>query len=95
MPRKYLRKIGGRPYQNYTVESLNKALNAILKTKISIREASEQYQVPKSTIHDHLKARKSNKIINKPGSPTFLNADQEAKLVQGLIIFIFIDIILY
>ncbi|KAL5244250.1 hypothetical protein ACI65C_011660 [Semiaphis heraclei] len=44
MPRTYVRKVGGRPYQNYNVESLDKALNAILKTNISIRQAAEQFQ---------------------------------------------------
>ncbi|KAL5239134.1 hypothetical protein ACI65C_006544 [Semiaphis heraclei] len=48
MPRTYVRKVGGRPYQNYNVESLDKALNAILKTNISIRQAAEQFQVPRN-----------------------------------------------
>lgn len=86
MPRAYVRKVGGRPYQNYDVESLDKAVNAVLKTNISIRQAAEQFQVPKSTISDYLKAHKSNKIIKKPGTPTALNTDQEEKLVQGLLI---------
>lgn len=86
MPRAYVRKVGGRPYQNYDVETLDKAVNAVLKTNISIRQAAEQFQVPKSTISDNLKAHKSNKIIKNPGTPTALNTDQEEKLVQGLLI---------
>lgn len=77
MPRAYVRKVGGRPYQNYDVETLDKAVNAVLKTNISIRQAAEQFQVPKSTISDNLKAHKSNKIIKNPGTPTALNTDQE------------------
>lgn len=69
MPRAYVRKVGGRPYQNYDVESLDKAVNAKLKTNISIRQAAEQFQVPRSTISDHLEAHKSNKIIKNQVLP--------------------------
>lgn len=66
---------------------MDKAVNAILKTNISIRQAAEQFQVPRSTISDHLKAHKLQiNIIKKPGTPTALNTDQEEKLVQGLLI---------
>jgi len=69
MPRAYVWKVGGKPYQNYDVESLDKAVNAILKTNISIRQAAEKFQVPRSTISDHLKAHKSNNIIKSQVLP--------------------------
>lgn len=72
MLKSYVRKVGVRAYQNYDIESLDKAVNAILKTNISIRQAAEQFQVPRSTISDHLKAHKSNNIIKELGTPTAL-----------------------
>lgn len=40
----------------------------------------------RSAISDRLKARKTNKNINKPITPTFFTTDQEEKLVQGSLI---------
>lgn len=43
MPKTYIWKVGGQPYQNYTIESLNKDIEAIIKIEMSIRDAAEQF----------------------------------------------------
>lgn len=53
---------------------------------MSIRRASEQFLIPKTTLGDYLKVKKSNKTMNKSGAPIILNSEEEDKLVGGLLI---------
>lgn len=43
MPRKYVKKLGGRTYRNYTAEHLQEAVNMVMSRQLSLREASDRY----------------------------------------------------
>ncbi|PSN37911.1 hypothetical protein C0J52_19522 [Blattella germanica] len=55
MVRTYKKVTGGRPYQHYSQDSLNKAVRYVSSGRFTIRQAAEKYQVPNSTISDKLK----------------------------------------
>lgn len=80
MVRNYKRQLGSRPYGDYSVERLNQALADIKSKKRSLREASEFYGIPKSTLGDKIKG-----IHDKnPGRQPVLSADEEANLAHGI-----------
>lgn len=80
MVRTYKKVVGGRSYQNYCSENLEKALHAISSGKVSIRKAAEQYNVPKSTISDKLR----NKHTGQHGGQKCLTDEEERNLALGL-----------
>lgn len=84
MPRTYKKKIGGRPYQNYTESTLYKALEVFLRGGKSIRAVSEQFGIPKSTLSDHIKSMRNQKERRKPGTPTVLTKEEEMFLCDGI-----------
>jgi hypothetical protein len=58
--------------QNCNLEWLLKAVNKVRNGEMSFRQAEETYEVPKSTIADHLKGcSKTNKL----GRPALLTND--------------------
>jgi hypothetical protein len=81
MPRSYKKKVSGRSYQNYDHNIIKNAVDAVRYKKITIRRASEAFEIPKSTICDHLN---TNKMIKKPGGQPIFNTDEESQLVEGL-----------
>ncbi|KAB0805317.1 hypothetical protein PPYR_02287 [Photinus pyralis] len=80
MVRSYKRQLGSRPYQNYSVEVLRAAVADVKSNKKSIREASEFYGIPKSTIGDKVKGTHDK----NPGRQPVLNTDEEANLAHGI-----------
>lgn len=62
MPRAPKNKVGGRAYCNYNPIYLKNALEEIRKGKISIRQASEKYAVPRTTLQDRMKEIHVGKI---------------------------------
>ena len=60
-PKKVLESKGGTPRQHnyrtkYEQSSLEKALEALKQNKdMTVRDAAEEFSVPKSTLHDRLK----------------------------------------
>uniref|UniRef100_A0A915JXH1 HTH psq-type domain-containing protein n=1 Tax=Romanomermis culicivorax TaxID=13658 RepID=A0A915JXH1_ROMCU len=59
-----LKKIRSRAYKNYTVETLQKALD-VCCAGMSFRDSSELYKVSKSTLQHQL----VGKNLNLPGRP--------------------------
>ena len=50
MPRTYKRKLGSREYQNYTSETMEKAVEDILQDRLTLRKASKKYGIPLGTL---------------------------------------------
>ena len=40
----------------WDMENLEKALQDVMDNQMSVRAAAKKYEVPKSTLHDHLKS---------------------------------------
>ena len=69
-------------YKIWNAESMAKAIAAVQKTECTIREASEIYKVPKSTLHDWI----SGKVIHGTCSDPerYLTDTEEIGLVKFL-----------
>ena len=80
MPNNYQRKRGSRAYQNYTDETLSRAIDEIRKGLKSIRKASLTYKIPRSTL--------ANKILHRhkksAGGQTRLSDQCETMIVSAL-----------
>ncbi|KAK9886620.1 hypothetical protein WA026_017543 [Henosepilachna vigintioctopunctata] len=79
MPRNYKRKT----VTKYSLEDLKKAIDDVKTNKLSIGKAAEIYNVPKTTIFDHLK----KPVIKLPraGRKILFTEDQEAELVDYIV----------
>lgn len=80
MPRKYVKKVGGRAYLQYSSESMDAALEAVRKKRYSLREAARTYSIPYSTLHDTLNGRHLQTV----GGQTILTDAQEADLRETI-----------
>lgn len=69
-------------YYNYREDAVERALRDVVNGRLSIREAAERYNVPKSTIHDKYKGKY---LYEKSGRPNALSAPDEANIVAGLV----------
>ncbi|XP_055704459.1 uncharacterized protein LOC129802558 [Phlebotomus papatasi] len=94
MSRKNRRKIGARPYCNYSDELLASVLKAVKDKEISIREAAKRYGIHRNTISNKLKVHegsdideKSLVLLRKPGRQTVL-PEHEEKLICAHIVTI-------
>lgn len=77
MARNPKRKLGSRPYKNYTNEALNEALTKIANGDISILAASKIYKISYGTLHN----KYNGKHIKRPGAPgVFSETDEMAFL---------------
>jgi hypothetical protein len=65
---------------NYNDEDLVEAVKAVKEEGISLRAASERYNVPKSTIKDRMSETHGTKM----GRPPILSPDEEKMLVERL-----------
>lgn len=76
MVRKYERKVGSRPYRNFSEEALAEAISKYKKG--NLMQLSKQYNIPYVTLY-----RKINKLhMNKPGHSTALSQNDEETLVH-------------
>jgi hypothetical protein len=66
----------------YTQAIFEEAFQAVKDKTMSLREAAQHYGVPKTTLIDRLANRYSDKL----GHPTELSKEEEAILVERLII---------
>lgn len=80
MPRMYKKKLGSSAYKQYTDEQLEEAVSQINSDKLSIRQASKKYGIPKSSISYLLKNRTSK---NEHGNRA-LTSVMETELVKVL-----------
>ena len=58
---------------------LQAAIDAIASTSLSIREAAERYDIPKSTLYDHVSGKKRCGV----GRPTVFTVDEEKAIVRS------------
>ena len=72
-----------RNRDNYDDEQLKEAVKAVVEDNMSVRKASERYNVPKSTLQD----RVSGKHSSKHGRPKELS-DEEEELIKERIILL-------
>ena len=57
---------------NWNFEDLEKATEEVKEGKLSVREASQKYSIPKSTVYDHSSSKV--KEVSRPGpSPELVN----------------------
>ena len=70
-------------YKCWTEERLYKAFEAVTKGGVSVRHAAEEYNVPKSTLHDRI----SGKVVfgSQSGPPKYLSNKEEEELVNFIL----------
>jgi transposase len=66
--------------ENYTSEDVDNAVNATKEDGLSIRQASEQFGVPKLTILDRLRGSHGDTM----GRPIVLSEDEETQLLERI-----------
>lgn len=66
----------------WSMENLEKALQDVRENQLSVRAAAQKHEVPKSTLHDHLK---SHDPRAKPGPAPILNRMEEDELVKWIV----------
>lgn len=81
MARKYKRKLGARLYAGYTAEQLQQCLEDIHKKRLTQRQASEKYNIPRSTIVNKLKGKRLKSI----GGQTIFTPEEEMGFKNYLI----------
>lgn len=85
MARTYKRKEGSRNYGRYSEDStgsrLEKAIRQVKRGKLSIRKASEKYNIPRGTLHNKVRGVHTS----QPGHPTVFSADEEQSLVTHIV----------
>lgn len=81
MVRKYRKKVGPGRRQNYNPVYFQNALKEIKRGRLSIRQASEQFAVPYTTLQNALKGNHPLKM----GRPIALSQEEEQHLVEGLL----------
>ena len=69
-------------YKNYTEQALSSALKAIDGGK-SYRTVSEEYNVPRTTLHDHYNGKAQ--FGSKPGPNPYLSFEEEEEFASFLI----------
>lgn len=80
MGRKYKKRPGKRNYQNYSLDTLQNAVEEVKNGKISLRKAAIKYGVPRQTIKNSV----NNGILYKTGGVTALSKEIELELVEIL-----------
>lgn len=76
------RKLGARPYKNYSDEMLSLAVDMVQNKQISSYDAEKQFSIPRRTIE-----RKVMKIhMKRPGPPLKLTEEEELNFVKVLIV---------
>lgn len=80
MVRTYKKVLGGRRYQYYRAEQLEKAVQDVQSKKKSVRQAAEYYGVPKSTISDRIKGIHGKSV----GGQTKIPEEEEERLVATI-----------
>ncbi|KAJ8732805.1 hypothetical protein PYW07_015404 [Mythimna separata] len=79
MPRIYKKKLGTREYRNYSEATVNEALSQVVDGKLSIRGASEQYNIPYGAIYNRYKGTH----MRKPGAQTVISESEEKAILKS------------
>jgi len=75
----YTRKVGSRPYANYSTHKLEEALQA-MKKGLSAREASKRFNISHATL-----SRKKKGNSNRAGRPNVFTEEEEDKLAKCIL----------
>lgn len=70
-------------YKSWSKDSLDMACQEVKEGKLSIRRAAESYQIPKSTLSDHVSGRVREGSHSGPSR--YLTDEEEAELVYFLV----------
>lgn len=81
MPSKYIYKNRGKT-QNYSPETLERAVNAVQNGSMSVRESSAHFNVPRSTIGDRMSGKHDMHVPN--GRPPHIPREVENKIVDAV-----------
>lgn len=81
MPRVYKKKLGTRPYVNYSHEKLEECLEAIRAHQITQRQAEQRFGIPRSTIKHKLAGKHTKKV----GRSRLFTDEEELSFKQHLI----------
>ena len=82
--KKYLARYNrkGNYRTHYQKEDMDAALAAVQNGEMTIREASKEYNVKRTTLQDRLSGKSGDKV----GRPTVLLSEEEALLVERIIL---------
>ncbi|CAG9761398.1 unnamed protein product [Ceutorhynchus assimilis] len=80
MSRIYRKRVGSRPYKNYTNESLDRAMQ-LVRNGSSYREAAAKFGIPWKTLWNKIKAKHTNSV----GALTLLTELEERHFVDVLL----------
>ena len=69
--------------KSWTDESMTKALEAVTKNKMSVREAAARFNVPKSNLGDRVSGRVQHGTVSGPKK--YLTLEEESELTRFLI----------
>ena len=71
--------IGGRPqsYRHWRKESLTEACKAVAEGELSVRRAAEQYDIPRSTPHDHVGGKVAMGSMSGPRAYLTMQEEEE------------------
>jgi len=68
----------GKRRKDYSLEDVELAVRATKEEGLSLRQASERFSVPKSTIKDHINENHRSNM----GRPSVLSSDEENQLLE-------------
>lgn len=80
MPRNYKKPLGSRNYKNYEESKVEKAIQAVLDGRCTLRGAAEEFNIPYGTIYN----RYHGKHIKKPGAQPVFSEAQEKAILQSI-----------
>jgi hypothetical protein len=80
MPRKYKRKLGAPLRKQYSNDMLEAALEAVVDTNMSFRQAEERFGVPRNTIFRRYHGMNGDNI----GRPPTINEAEELQVTKAL-----------
>lgn len=81
MYKKKKRNMNKRKRHQYQEECFHRAVSDVRTKKLNTYQAAREYQVPTSTVFDHIK--EENKIERStPGPPRMLTEDEEVSLLN-------------
>ena len=85
--RKYTNSRNGTtitPYQSYSKENLENAIEAVKSGKLKLTDAANTYDIPQSTICR--KYRNLNCTQDKAGHPTLFTPEEENSFIRNILI---------
>ena len=72
------------PRRKWTDEAMEKAIKSIESEGVSLREAAEMYEIPRSTLYDHVRGQVEHGAL--PGPNLYLTGEEEEESVANNII---------